>query len=100
MVSNLTSQRLSISVPFSLLGEATLGERLRKLRTEHGLTQRELNQLAAAVDLAGGHIRNAVFAAAATAHAHRRAIGYPDLVRGVASEFRKLGRQMPAGLGR
>jgi hypothetical protein len=50
------------------------------------------------VDLAGGHVRNAVLAAAAAAHAGKRTVSYPDLVRGIVGEYRKLGRQMPAGL--
>jgi SpoVK/Ycf46/Vps4 family AAA+-type ATPase len=68
------------------------------LGAAHGLEQRELNQLAATVDLAGGHVRNAVLAGAAFARAGRRMLAYRDLVRGVAAEYRKLGRQMPAGL--
>ena len=64
----------------------------------HGLAPQELNQLAATVDLAGGHVRNAVLAAAAAAHAARRTLTCSDLVRGIAAEYRKLGRQMPAAL--
>jgi hypothetical protein len=64
----------------------------------HGLEPQELNQLAATVDLAGGHVRNAVLAAAAAAHAARRTLTNSDLVRGIAAEYRKLGRQMPAAL--
>jgi hypothetical protein len=95
------SRRLDAIVEFPLPGpEERRALWVAHLGTEHGLAQRELNQLAAAVDLAGGHIRNAVFSAAATAHANRRAIAYADLVRGVAGEYRKLGRQMPSGLVR
>ena len=64
----------------------------------HDLNQTALNQLAATVDLSGGHVRNAVFAAAASARAAKRTLTYKDLVRGIAGEYRKLGRQVPAGL--
>ncbi|HKD18719.1 MAG TPA: hypothetical protein VKG23_12785, partial [Thermoanaerobaculia bacterium] len=64
----------------------------------HGIQLRELNQLAATVDLSGGHVRNAVLAAAAAAHAEKRTVRYTDLVSGIAGEYRKLGRQVPAGL--
>ena len=70
------------------------------LGPSHGLEPRELNQLAATVDLAGGHIRNAVFAAAATAHAQARPLVYNDIVRGLAGEYRGYGRHIPAGLAR
>jgi SpoVK/Ycf46/Vps4 family AAA+-type ATPase len=70
------------------------------LGAEHGLAAAEINQLAATVDLAGGHIRNVVLAAAATARADGRALACADLVRCIAAEYRKLGRQMPAGLPR
>ena len=64
----------------------------------HDLDQTALNQLAATVDLSGGHVRNAVLAAAASARAAKRKLNYTDLVRGIAGEYRKLGRQVPAGL--
>jgi hypothetical protein len=61
----------------------------------HLLTQRDLNQLAATADLCGGHIRNAVLTAAVIAHEAQRAIKFADVIRGLAVEFRKLGRQLP-----
>jgi len=64
----------------------------------HALSPAELNRLAAACDLAGGHIRNAVFSAAVAARAAHRPICYEDLVAGVATECRKLGKQTPHGL--
>jgi hypothetical protein len=73
------------------LWQAHLGE-------GHDLDQGVLNRLAATVDLAGGHVRNAVLTAAASARAAQRTLNYADLLRGIASEYRKLGRQMPAGL--
>lgn len=57
-----------------------------------------LNQIAALIDVSGGNIRNAVFAAAVRAAHEGRAIEYPDVLAGVESELRKLGRQMAAGL--
>jgi hypothetical protein len=68
------------------------------LGTGHDLDPAALNQLAATVDLAGGHVRNAVLAAAASANGAGRALTASDLVRGIAGEYRKLGRQLPAGL--
>jgi hypothetical protein len=93
------SRRLDAIIEFPLPGP----EERRDLWIAHlgparGLELRELNQLAATADLAGGHIRNVVLAAAASAHANQRPISYADLVRGVEGEYRKLGRQVPAGL--
>src|SRR6185503_17886301 len=68
------------------------------LGTAHSLAPGEINQLAASADLAGGHIRNAVFAAATAARSGGRPIAYPDVAQGVAAEYRKLGRQTPAAL--
>ena len=68
------------------------------LGEDHGLAPQELNQLAATVDLAGGHVRNAVLAAAAIARAARRTLTSSDLVRGITAEYRKVGRQVPAAL--
>ena len=39
-----------------------------------------------------------MLAAAASARAAKRTLNYTDLVRGIAGEYRKLGRQVPAGL--
>jgi ATPase family protein associated with various cellular activities (AAA) len=68
------------------------------LGDRHALTVADLNQIAVTADLCGGNIRNAVFAAAVLAHSEDRAIAYADVVEGIASEYRKLGRQMPVGL--
>jgi hypothetical protein len=64
----------------------------------HGLSQTELNRLAATADLVGGHIRNVVLTAAMLAQSDDRAISYPDVAYGLAAEYRKLGRQLPAEL--
>ena len=58
----------------------------------------ELNRLAVGCDLAGGHIRNIVLAAAAAARREGRPVGYGDLVQAIVAECRKLGRQPPHGL--
>jgi hypothetical protein len=64
----------------------------------HTLSTAELNRVAAACDLAGGHIRNATFAAAVTARAQARAIGYADVAAGIAAEYRKLGKSPPGSI--
>ena len=70
------------------------------LGAEHGLSQRELNQLSVAADLLGGSIRNAVLTAAVLARAARRHIEYDDIVQSLGDEYRKLGRQLPSELVR
>lgn len=64
----------------------------------HSLTGQEINRLAASTDLAGGHIRNVVLAAAVFAHSEERTIRYHDIIEGLAAEYRKLGKQMPVEL--
>ncbi len=64
----------------------------------HGLSVVDLNRLAGMCELAGGHIRNAVLAAAAIARHQGRAITFEDLASGAVAEFRKLGKQPPAAL--
>jgi SpoVK/Ycf46/Vps4 family AAA+-type ATPase len=64
----------------------------------HTLSTIELNRIAAACDLAGGHIRNATLAAAVAARAQARAISYGDVAAGIAAEYRKLGKPLPAAL--
>jgi hypothetical protein len=58
----------------------------------------QLNRLAALADFSGGHIRNAVLAAAASAGARGEPIGFGDIAAGVRGEYRKLGRTPPAEL--
>jgi hypothetical protein len=95
------SRRLDAIVEFPLPGpEERRALWIAHLGAAHGLSTPELNELAATADLAGGHIRNAVLAAAASTHADGRAMAYGDIVRGLAAEYRKLGRQMPSGLAR
>lgn len=71
---------------------------LSHLGTNHKLTPAELNQLASEVDFCGGNIRNAVLVAAVLAHSAGRRIEYADLIVGLISEYRKLGRQLPSEL--
>jgi hypothetical protein len=68
------------------------------LGDEHQLSIQQLNRLASASDLAGGHIRNAVLAGAVRAQADGRAIGFNDVLAGLAGEYGKVGRQVPATL--
>ncbi|MBT9503806.1 MAG: ATP-binding protein, partial [Burkholderiaceae bacterium] len=60
--------------------------------------QQQLNRLAALADLAGGNIRNAVLAAAASAQTAGRRLDFDDIAAGVRGEYRKLGRTAPPGL--
>ena len=68
------------------------------LGANHSLAQKELNQLSAMADLCGGHIRNVVLTAAVLAQEQNRPIEYKDVIAGLVSEYRKLGRQMPVEL--
>ncbi len=68
------------------------------LGTEHGLSTKQINQLAVVSELAGGHIRNAVLTSAVVAKAAGRSISMEDVVAGLLSEYRKLGWQFPSEL--
>ena len=93
------SRRLDAIVEFPLPGpeerralwEAHLG-------AGHTLAPRDLNRLAATADVGGGHVRNAVLAAAVVARDAGRPIGFDDVALGLAIEYRKLGRQLPIRL--
>lgn len=95
------ARRLDFTIEFPLpapderraLWQSHLGPQAR-------LQAAELNQLAVLAELSGGHIRNAVLAAAVRARQNGRAIAYDDVIDGVASELAKLGRQMPVDLQR
>lgn len=65
------------------------------LGDSHDLPDAALDRLAVSIDLAGGHIRNIVLAAAARATAARRVIAWPDLAEAAADEYGKLGRPPP-----
>lgn len=72
---------------------------LAHLGDAHTLDAAALNRIAAACDLAGGHIRNVVLAAAARTRAHDRRIGEAELLAALAAEYRKLGKALPSGTG-
>jgi ATPase family associated with various cellular activities (AAA) len=65
------------------------------LGTNHGVTSAQLNLLAAIAELTGGQIRNAVLRGAVASAQDGRNILYRHLLTGVASEYRKLSRQLP-----
>jgi hypothetical protein len=75
------------------LWQAHLGE-------GHALPPAQLNRLASAAEIAGGHIRNIVLTAAVLARAAQRPILPADIRRGFELEYRKLGRSLPAELSR
>jgi hypothetical protein len=93
------TRRLDAVLEFPLPGP----EERRALWCAHlgdapGLDHVALNRLAATSDLVGGHVRNAVLAAEVVAQAAGRSIAYADLLVGLAAEYRKLGRSLPAEL--
>ena len=71
---------------------------LAHLGEQHGLDAAALNRLAAACDLAGGHIRNVVLAAAALARQRGTALDEAALLAAVAAEYRKLGKSLPSAM--
>ena len=91
------SRRLDVVIEFP---QPTPEERRRLWRAHIGdaVNDRTINHLAAALDLAGGHVRNIVLAAAAVARSAGRPLRPPDLLAGVEAEYRKLGRTVPAGV--
>jgi len=72
---------------------------LSHLGAGHRLATSQVNQLAVAVDLGGGHIRNAVLTAAVLAQARGTPIEFGDVAAAIGDEYRKVGRQVPAELG-
>jgi len=71
---------------------------LAHLGSAHTLGAAALNRYAANCELAGGHIRNAVLAAAVAARAHARPISEADLTTALTAEYRKLGKALPTAL--
>ena len=69
---------------------------LAHLGSGQGLDTAAVNRLAAGCELAGGHVRNIVLAAAARARG--RQIVEADLLPALAAEYAKLGKPVPAGL--
>jgi hypothetical protein len=61
----------------------------------HALGAADLDRLAVTVDLAGGHIRNIVLAAAARAAARGERLGWAHIAHAGQAEYHKLGRAPP-----
>ena len=68
---------------------------LAHLGADHTVNSGQLNLLAAVAELTGGQIRNAVLRGAVDAAQQGKSIQYFHLLTGVASEYRKLSRQLP-----
>lgn len=67
---------------------------LSHLGDAHSLTSKEINTLAVASDLCGGHIRNAVLSAMVYAKANNELININYIVRGLKGECKKLGKSL------
>lgn len=68
------------------------------LPADHGLSAREMNRLAIALDLAGGHIRNIAQTAAILAIESGTPVGFAEIRRAAEVEYRKLGKPPPSDL--
>lgn len=96
------SRRLDVIVDFPTpspedrraLWESHLGQ----VDGQPRLEIRQLNQLALATELTGGHIRTAVLAASVLARSAGRPLSYRDVLQGMAAEYQKLGRPLPQEL--
>jgi hypothetical protein len=93
-------RRLDAVVEFTLPdGDARRRLWRSHLGAGHGLHEADLNHLAAEVELAGGHIRNAVVLAALIARSRgAAAIALPDLGLALDKEYAKLGLRTPDAL--
>jgi hypothetical protein len=92
-------RRLDAIIEFPMPGpEERRALWLSHLGEGHRVAPKDLNRLAAMVELSGGHIRNAVLLAAVLARGEGRPIEYVDLLKGFASEYKKLGRHVPTEL--
>jgi hypothetical protein len=93
------SRRLDLIVDFPLPGPEERRQLWEShLGNGHSLTARQINQLALAVDLTGGSIRNVVLTAAVLTKASGRKIGWAEIQQGLATEYSKVGRQVPTEL--
>ncbi len=92
-------RRLDVIIEFPLPSpEERRALWIAHLGKQHKLSTKELNRLAVAADLCGGHIRNVVLAAAVFARSEERAMGWPDIVKALGAEYKKLGRTLPSDL--
>jgi hypothetical protein len=92
-------RRLDAIIEFPMPGpEERRALWLAHLGEGHQVAPKDLNRLAALGEMTGGHIRNAVLLAAVLARGERRPIEYGDLLKGFASEYKKLGRHVPPEL--
>jgi hypothetical protein len=90
------SRRFDAILSFPLPGpEERRALWLAHLGPQHGVNTAQLNRIAAVAELTGGQIRNAVLRAAVAAAQDTSNILYRHLLHGVASEYRKLSRQLP-----
>jgi SpoVK/Ycf46/Vps4 family AAA+-type ATPase len=90
------SRRFDMILEFPLPGAEERRELwCAHLGGNHQLSDSDLNRIAVAADLTGGQIRNAVLSAAVTAQSRGAAIALDDILLGLKSEYRKLGRQLP-----
>jgi hypothetical protein len=95
------ARRIDFVIEFSQPGpEERRAIWLSHLGSRADLGPNELNQLAALIDFTGGHIRNAVLAAAVRARAEHREVAFRDVIESAETELRKLGRQLPVDLKR
>ena len=62
----------------------------------HALSDGDIDALAVAVNLAGGHIRNIVLSAAIRARRDERALVFADVCAATHEEYNKLGRSPPS----
>ena len=89
-------RRIDCIVPFPMPDAAA---RLRlwqlHLSERHGIAHTELGEIAAHVELSGGHVRNIVLAAAVRAKLRDRPIMIEDISEAVREEYAKLGRPPP-----
>ncbi|VAW06084.1 Cell division protein FtsH [hydrothermal vent metagenome] len=65
------------------------------LGNNHTLSDKQLDRLAIEVDIAGGHIRNIVLAAAVLALREDRRITTVDIIAALSDEYAKLGKASP-----
>jgi SpoVK/Ycf46/Vps4 family AAA+-type ATPase len=65
------------------------------LGEKHDVSVAHLDLLAVAVDFSGGQIRNAVLGAAVAAAQEGQPLQYRHVLTGVATEYRKISRQLP-----